>query len=174
MSVVYRTKELAPISIPVLWFNISTIIMCNFHFSKGCHPGDIGPKWGFNGATNGYLRLDHVRIPRDQMLSKYLEVSTIWGGQRGRGADGRGWVTVSHSQIITVCRLWASWVLSSLTCLPSTHALPFPNVLSIKAFVFLLPKKQSTDILYLLCVLLGVMIFCYHVVIFTTTLCNIW
>ncbi|PIK56190.1 putative peroxisomal acyl-coenzyme A oxidase 1-like [Apostichopus japonicus] len=42
----------------------------------GCHPGDIGPKWGFNGATNGYLRLDHVRIPRDQMLSKYLEVTS--------------------------------------------------------------------------------------------------
>lgn len=41
----------------------------------GCQLGDIGLKWNTNGISNGYLILDHVRIPRDQMLMKYIEVT---------------------------------------------------------------------------------------------------
>uniref|UniRef100_A0A8C5H2X8 Acyl-coenzyme A oxidase n=1 Tax=Gouania willdenowi TaxID=441366 RepID=A0A8C5H2X8_GOUWI len=36
--------------------------------------GDIGPKFGFHEVDNGYLRLDNVRIPRDNMLMKYAKV----------------------------------------------------------------------------------------------------
>nr|XP_057925438.1 peroxisomal acyl-coenzyme A oxidase 1 isoform X2 [Doryrhamphus excisus] len=36
--------------------------------------GDIGPKFGFNEVDNGFLKLDHVRIPRDNMLMKYAKV----------------------------------------------------------------------------------------------------
>lgn len=37
--------------------------------------GDIGPKLGYFGMDNGFLKLDKVRIPRDQMLMRYCKVS---------------------------------------------------------------------------------------------------
>lgn len=41
----------------------------------GISVGDIGPKFGFFGMDNGFLKLDNVRIPRDQMLMKYAKVA---------------------------------------------------------------------------------------------------
>ncbi|KAL0487225.1 acyl-CoA oxidase [Acrasis kona] len=40
----------------------------------GVTVGDIGPKLGFASVDNGYLKLDNVRIPRDQMLARYSSV----------------------------------------------------------------------------------------------------
>jgi acyl-CoA oxidase len=37
--------------------------------------GDIGGKFGsgaYNSMDNGVLRFDHVRIPRDQMLMRFI------------------------------------------------------------------------------------------------------
>ncbi|KAN0019334.1 hypothetical protein ACTFIU_002542 [Dictyostelium citrinum] len=42
---------------------------------KGITVGDIGPKLGFNSIDNGFLRLDHVRIPRENMLSRFFRVN---------------------------------------------------------------------------------------------------
>ncbi|CAL4062320.1 unnamed protein product, partial [Meganyctiphanes norvegica] len=36
--------------------------------------GEIGPRLGMNTNDNGFLRLDHVRIPRTQMLMKHSQV----------------------------------------------------------------------------------------------------
>jgi len=41
---------------------------------KGIKVGDIGPKLGFNSKDNGWLSFDSVRIPRSQMLQKYVSV----------------------------------------------------------------------------------------------------
>ncbi|XP_048781303.2 peroxisomal acyl-coenzyme A oxidase 1-like [Ostrea edulis] len=40
----------------------------------GVEAGDIGPKFGFNGNDNGYLRLNNVRVPREHMLMRYAKV----------------------------------------------------------------------------------------------------
>ncbi|XP_030162971.1 peroxisomal acyl-coenzyme A oxidase 2 isoform X2 [Lynx canadensis] len=40
----------------------------------GITVGDIGPKMGFDCTDHGFLRLDHVRIPRDNMLSRFAQV----------------------------------------------------------------------------------------------------
>jgi acyl-CoA oxidase len=40
----------------------------------GIKCGDIGPKLGYNSKDNGYLSFDSVRIPRSQMLMKYVSV----------------------------------------------------------------------------------------------------
>ena len=40
----------------------------------GVLAGDIGPKIGFNSMDNGFLQLDHVRIPRDNMCMRFQEV----------------------------------------------------------------------------------------------------
>lgn len=40
----------------------------------GVEVGDIGPKFGYNAKDNGFLKLTNVRIPRDNMLSRYTKV----------------------------------------------------------------------------------------------------
>ena len=41
---------------------------------EGIEVGDIGPKMGYNGVDNGFLRFDHVSVPREAMLMKYSQV----------------------------------------------------------------------------------------------------
>ncbi|XP_068940340.1 peroxisomal acyl-coenzyme A oxidase 2 [Petaurus breviceps papuanus] len=40
----------------------------------GITVGDIGPKMSFEQTDNGFLQLDHVRIPRENMLSRFSQV----------------------------------------------------------------------------------------------------
>lgn len=40
----------------------------------GVEVGDIGPKFGFAAKDNGYALFDHVRIPRRNMLMRYVHV----------------------------------------------------------------------------------------------------
>uniref|UniRef100_H9H7D6 Acyl-coenzyme A oxidase n=1 Tax=Monodelphis domestica TaxID=13616 RepID=H9H7D6_MONDO len=40
----------------------------------GITVGDIGPKMNFEQTDNGFLKLDHVRIPRENMLSRFSQV----------------------------------------------------------------------------------------------------
>lgn len=37
--------------------------------------GDLGAKAGRNGLDNGWIQFSSVRIPRDQMLSRWCQVS---------------------------------------------------------------------------------------------------
>lgn len=45
-----------------------------FSPAAGVTAGDIGPKMNFEHIDNGYLLLKNVRIPRENMLSKFCEV----------------------------------------------------------------------------------------------------
>lgn len=40
----------------------------------GIESGDIGPKIGFLKVDNGYLKINNVEIPRESMLSRYVQV----------------------------------------------------------------------------------------------------
>lgn len=40
----------------------------------GIEVGDIGPKYGFTGKDNGYLRFENFRIPRTNLLSRYMSI----------------------------------------------------------------------------------------------------
>ncbi|CAD8156667.1 unnamed protein product [Paramecium octaurelia] len=51
--------------------------------------GDIGAKFGYNSKDNGYLRFDNVRIPKVNMLSKYVNVSD--DGQFTKTGDDKVW-----------------------------------------------------------------------------------
>ncbi|KAI9500873.1 hypothetical protein GGI25_005019 [Coemansia spiralis] len=42
---------------------------------KGVTVGDLGPKFGFNVMDNGFLLLDHVRVPRINLMQRYITVS---------------------------------------------------------------------------------------------------
>jgi len=39
---------------------------------KGIKTGDIGPKLGYHGKDNGWATFDQVRIPRENMLQKFV------------------------------------------------------------------------------------------------------
>ncbi|EAR89261.1 peroxisomal acyl-CoA oxidase (macronuclear) [Tetrahymena thermophila SB210] len=41
----------------------------------GIDVGDIGPKYGYNSKDNGFLILNNIRIPRTNMLSRYVKVT---------------------------------------------------------------------------------------------------
>ena len=43
-------------------------------FMPGCKCGDMGPKLGYGSKDNGWLTMSHVRIPRDQMMQKFMVV----------------------------------------------------------------------------------------------------
>ncbi|XP_005387343.1 PREDICTED: peroxisomal acyl-coenzyme A oxidase 2 [Chinchilla lanigera] len=40
----------------------------------GITAGNIGPKMGLESIDNGFLRLDHVRVPRENMLNRFAQV----------------------------------------------------------------------------------------------------
>jgi len=40
----------------------------------GVEAGDIGPKYGYNSKDNGFMRFNNVKIPRRNMLMKFVEV----------------------------------------------------------------------------------------------------
>lgn len=41
---------------------------------KGVRMGDMGPKLGWNSKDNGWLTFDQVRIPRENLLCRFLSV----------------------------------------------------------------------------------------------------
>lgn len=41
--------------------------------------GDIGPKFGYNGVDNGFLRFEYFRIPRENMLMRFIKVTPEGG-----------------------------------------------------------------------------------------------
>jgi len=41
---------------------------------RGIEVGDIGTKLGYNGMDNGYLGFEHFRVPRENLLSKFVYV----------------------------------------------------------------------------------------------------
>ena len=43
----------------------------------GVHVGDIGTKFGYVGGDNGFLRLTHVKIPRENMLMRHAKVRLV-------------------------------------------------------------------------------------------------
>lgn len=51
------------------------------HHVLGITVGDIGPKMCFEWTDNGFLRLDHVRIPRENMLNRFAQVEVQGGLQ---------------------------------------------------------------------------------------------
>ncbi|KAI9250226.1 acyl-CoA dehydrogenase/oxidase C-terminal [Phascolomyces articulosus] len=54
-----------------------SLLLVNLKPVKGVTVGDIGPKayGGFATTDNGYCIFDHVRIPRDNMLMRFAQVS---------------------------------------------------------------------------------------------------
>lgn len=67
----------------------------------GVTAGDMGSKFGYNTMDNGFLRLEHVRVPRENMLMRYAHVSK--GGvysRRGHNKMGYGAMVLLRANIV--------------------------------------------------------------------------
>lgn len=47
----------------------------NLNPIPGVEAGDIGPKFGFHRVDNGYLISNNVKISRDSMLMRYVQIT---------------------------------------------------------------------------------------------------
>ena len=47
-------------------------------YTLGIQVGDIGNKMAFETIDNGYLMMNNVRIPRENLLCKNAEVSNMF------------------------------------------------------------------------------------------------
>ena len=63
----------------------------------GISVGSIGPKLGWITSDNGYLRFDHVRIPRKNMLMRHAQVS-----EEGVYTKPSGSVKTSYGTMVMV------------------------------------------------------------------------
>ncbi|KAK4728480.1 hypothetical protein R3W88_021468 [Solanum pinnatisectum] len=89
----------------------------------GITVGDIGTKFGngaYNTMDNGFLRFDHVRIPRDQMLMRVAQVTK--DGKYVQSDVPRQLLYVSmvyvHQELVT----YASGALSRAVCIATRYS----------------------------------------------------
>ena len=47
----------------------------NYNYLPGIEGGDIGPKIGFHTKDNGYLYFRNIRIPKNNLFTKYVQVT---------------------------------------------------------------------------------------------------
>lgn len=72
---------------------------------KGITCGDIGSKLGYDSKDNGFLRFDHVRIPRENMLSRYAKVSK--SGEFSKPANDKiGYATMMYVRSKLIDGAW--------------------------------------------------------------------
>jgi acyl-CoA oxidase len=67
----------------------------------GVRVGDIGPKIGFDTKDNGFLYLDNVRIPRENMMMRYAKVSKS-GEFSQPGNPKIGYAVMLHTRLTIV------------------------------------------------------------------------
>lgn len=78
----------AYLHIRTCWF----FYFLSFYCLTGIVVGDIGPKFGFNEVDNGFLKLENVRIPRENMLMKYAKVMRLSQSYDGSSIRSSFWV----------------------------------------------------------------------------------
>jgi acyl-CoA oxidase len=96
---------------------------------SGVDVGDIGPKMGFQGMDNGYLRFDNYRLPKKYMLARF---STINDAGEYEVVDRNGlklmYLSLVRARIFILADAWV----------------PLSSALTI-AIRYSLVRKQFTD-----------------------------
>eukprot|EP00697_Spironema_sp_BW2_P003151 gnl/Spiro4/14217_TR7641_c0_g1_i1.p1 gnl/Spiro4/14217_TR7641_c0_g1~~gnl/Spiro4/14217_TR7641_c0_g1_i1.p1 ORF type:complete len:680 (+),score=124.87 gnl/Spiro4/14217_TR7641_c0_g1_i1:32-2041(+) len=60
--------------------------------------GDIGSKFGWNGFENGFMAIDHVRIPRRNLLAKHVQVTAAGKYERSKAPTQAQYVTMVQTR----------------------------------------------------------------------------
>ncbi|XP_048404182.1 peroxisomal acyl-coenzyme A oxidase 2-like isoform X2 [Stegostoma tigrinum] len=64
----------------------------------GVKIGDIGPKMGLEHVDNGYLMLQNIRIPKDNMLNRYSEITSD-GRYIKKGSDRINYIAMVFTRV---------------------------------------------------------------------------
>ncbi|UPL02885.1 hypothetical protein LCI18_013819 [Fusarium solani-melongenae] len=69
--------------------------------------GDIGPKYGYASMDNAYMLLDNIRVPHDQLLSRYSSVDSETGAYHApeNRAVVYGSLTHARKRIVMAARM---------------------------------------------------------------------
>ena len=76
----------------------------NYDWLPGIEGGDIGPKIGFHAKENGYMLIHNVRVPKGNLLSKYVEISQD-GTLKTVGDPRIGYGTMMYIRELISCSL---------------------------------------------------------------------
>ncbi|KAI9920718.1 hypothetical protein PsorP6_001043 [Peronosclerospora sorghi] len=70
----------------------------------GVRIGDMGAKMGLQGVDNGWIQFQHVRIPRDNMLRRYAQVSRdgVFSQTRHKAQLAYATLLVNRGKIMTL------------------------------------------------------------------------
>jgi len=79
----------------------------------GIEAGDLGEKVGFNTKDNGYCRFNNVRIPRENMLMRYVKVSKK-GEYKKRGDDRVGYAIMMQVRDMLSHTAWRMLSLATI------------------------------------------------------------
>ena len=71
----------------------------------GIEVGDIGPKYGYFEKDNGYMKFEHVRVPRSAILSRYVNV-TKEGMIELRGDPRVAYATMLSIRVTLISFAW--------------------------------------------------------------------
>jgi acyl-CoA oxidase len=80
---------------------------------SGINTGDLGPKIGYFSKDNGWMTMKDVRVPRNQLMQRYIEVSregevNIVGDKRNLYSvmvDTRLWIIGMLPRVAMICLL---------------------------------------------------------------------
>lgn len=82
----------------------------------GVKTGDMGPKFGYNSKDNGWMTLNKVRIPRDQMLQRFIGVDR--DGSVQMNGDMRAlYTTMMYIRYALIYQTWSVYSQALLIAL---------------------------------------------------------
>jgi len=99
----------------------------DYNWLPGVEGGDIGPKIGSHSRENGYMYLRSVRVPKENLFTKYVEV-TDSGELRQVGDQRIGYGTMMFIREMISCmvpRMYA--VAITIGCRYSLFRKQFPG-----------------------------------------------
>ena len=94
---------------------------------KGIEIGDIGKKYGYDPIDNGYVMFKNYRIPRNNMLMRFSQVSS----------DGQ-FKRVGNEQIMYACML----IMRSIMCMFASLLLSMSTTIAVR---YSCVRRQTAD-----------------------------
>ena len=72
------------------------------------HIGDVGPKFGYNTMDTGYLLFNQLKIPHDNMLSRFTYVDPLTNEYKRKGSPASIYGTMTYVRSVIVQRAGAA------------------------------------------------------------------
>jgi acyl-CoA oxidase len=75
-KLIIKDEEENPNSYGVVPFIVQIRDLATHKHMAGVKTGNVGPKFGYNDKDNGWMTLNNVRVPRDNLLQRFIKVDS--------------------------------------------------------------------------------------------------